>query len=192
MPRQGRIPPLPPGLPVDREQLRRAVEAANQQIERDYGLAPTPPDDDSPEHQVEGEPEPQDNAPASPLPTLLPELRIQDAITAAIITPQMVRDYRPRWSLERCRAWLLDSQSTIHREMRPYVNHVLQDLTGRTTTRLRMDEEVENRPRRMGRVTESTTLTGRIPSASNITANIAPMYYWENAVRQRQEEEERG
>ena len=112
-------------------------------------LEPLPPEpspssgEDNPEARIEGEPEAVDSAPATALPRTVPPPRLDDAVVVAWLSVSMLQERRPRWSRERCRAWVLAAQAPLRRHLEAYVRQWLTESLHRTAPTMNMDRQRE-------------------------------------------------
>ena len=88
------------------------------------------------------EPQPTDQAPATPLPAPSRESTIipSDAMVIVQYSPQDIQRLRPRWSLERCRGWLIASAPAFREYLGGRGRQWVMDSLHNTAPRLQMDE----------------------------------------------------
>ena len=106
----------------------------------------TPPPQEPLPSEPEGiepeEPQPTDQAPATPLPPLSRESTIipSDAMVIVQYSPQDIQRLRPRWSLERCRGWLIASAPAFREYLGGKADRWVMDSLHNTAPRLQMDQ----------------------------------------------------
>lgn len=105
--------------------------------EAQYGAPQEPNDED----QL-GEPTPTDQATPTPLPDATPGQTVPaDTVILVQWAPRDIQRLRPRWSLERCRGWMMASTPYLQRELRDRTDRWMEHALQNTAPRLNMDQD---------------------------------------------------